>query len=219
MTRFISANASLLFGEERIKRHFINFFKTKKKAQVRPGAMQPEEVKKLINQIGKGKKVNIRRVEYDGTPEEIPISLRILDIREDYFAAKIVNVERSIKQEMNDKLVYVKGGGGNIDFYFKDGDILSIEEDIDEIIFEERNVDELLEILDALDLNESVLLSYYDLKKSGVINGIGRLTEKDLDTQTFTVELNQVNEIELDVPKIVKLNLNIDKVLDLEVML
>ena len=219
MTRFISADANLLFGEERIKRHFINFFKTRKKVQVRPGAMQPEEVKKLINQIGKGKKINIRRVEYDGIPEELPISLRILDIREDYFSAKIVNVERSIKQEMDDKLVYVKGGGGNIEFYFKDGDMLSIEEDIDEIIFEERNVDELLEILDALDLNESVLLSYYDLKKSGVINGIGRLTEKNLDTKTFIVELNQINEIELDVPKVIKLDLNVDKVLDLEVML
>jgi len=90
---------------------------------------------------------------------------------------------------------------------------------VDEIIFDERNPDELLEILDALDLNEAVLLSYYDKKKSGVINGIGRLTEKDLDLKTFTVEMKQVNDIELDNPKIIKLDLNKDKVLDLEVML
>ena len=176
-------------------------------------------LKKIVNEIGKGKRINIRRVEYDGTPEETPVSLRILDIRDDHFTGKIVNVERSIKQELDDKLVYVKGGGGNIDFFFDEGDILSIEEDVDEIIFDERNPDELLEILDALDLNEAVLLSYYDKKKSGVINGIGRLTEKDLDLKTFTVEMKQVNDIELDNPKIIKLDLNKDKVLDLEVML
>ncbi len=219
MAEFISTGTHHLFGEERRKRHFINFFKSKKKIKVRPGAMQPEEVKKIINEIGKGKRVNIRRVEYDGTPEEVPVSLRILDIRDDHFTGKIVNVERSIKQELDDKLVYVKGGGGNIDFFFEEGDILSVEEDADEIIFDERNPDELLEILDALDLNEAVLLSYYDKKKSGVINGIGRLTEKDLDLKTFTVEMKQVNDIELDNPKVIKLDLNKDKVLDLEVML
>lgn len=219
MAEFIFIGTQHLFGEERRKRYFINFFKSKKKTNVRPGAMQPDEVKKIINEIGKGKRVNIRRIEYDGSPEEMPVSLRILDIREDHFSGKIVNVERSIKQELDDKLVYVKGGGGNIDFYFEDGDIMSVEEDSDEIIFDERNPDELLEILDALDLNEAVLLSYYDKKKSGVINGIGRLTEKDLDLKTFTVELKQVNDIELDNPKEIRLDLNKDKVLDLEVML
>ena len=213
------AGAAHLFGECGRKRYFVNFFKSKKKVQVRPGAMQPEEVEQLIKEIGKGKKVNIRRIEYDGTPEEIPFALRIVDIREDHFIGRIVNVERSIKQEMDDKLVYVKGGGGTLEFFYSDGDILSVEEDSDEIIFEERPTDELLEILDALDLNESILLSYYDHKKAGVVNGVGKLTEKDLDVQTFTVELSQINEIELDVAKKISLNLNSDKVLDLEVML
>jgi len=219
MKDMISTTPKSFFGEDRIKRHFINFFKTKKKVLVRPGAMEPEDVKKLIREIGKGKKVNLRRVEYDGTPEEQPLTLRIVDIRDDHFVGKIVNVERSIKQDMNDKLVYVKGGGGIIEFYFTDGDILSVEEDIDETIFEERNTDELLEILDALDLNESVLLGYYDVKQGGVKNGMGLLVEKDLDAKTFSVDLNQINGIELDQPKKVTLNLNTDKVLDLEVML
>jgi len=105
MAEFISTGTHHLFGEERRKRHFINFFKSKKKIKVRPGAMMPEEVKKIVNEIGKGKRINIRRVEYDGTPEETPVSLRILDIRDDHFTGKIVNVERSIKQELDDKLV------------------------------------------------------------------------------------------------------------------
>ncbi len=219
MKDLISTTPKLLFGEDRIKRHFINFFKTKKKILVRPGAMEPEDVKKVINELGRGKKVNLRRVEYDGTPEEEPLALRIVDIRDDHFVGRIINVERSIKQDMNEKLVYVKGGGGIIEFYFNDGDILSIEEDIDETIFEERNTDELLEILDALDLNESILLGYYDVKQGGVKNGIGLLVEKDLEAKTFSVELSQINGIELEQPQKVTLNLNTDKVLDLEVML
>lgn len=210
----------LLFGTEKTSRYFINFFKSKKKKiHLRPGAMHPDEVKKMISDIGKGKKINIRRVEFDGTPEPNPITLRILDIRDDYFSGEIVNVERSIKQELDDKLVYVKGGGGKIEFNFDDGDILSIEEDIDETIFEQRDIEELLAILDALDINESILVSYYDKRRSGVMNCVGKLLEKDLDQKTFKAELTQINEIELDQPKIVTLNMESDKVLDLEVML
>ena len=207
-----------LFDDLSQKRFFINFFK-KKKIKVRPGAMQPEQVKELVKKIGKNKKVNIRRVEFDGTPEVDPIEVRIVDIRDDYFTGEIINIERSIKQEVDKNVVYVKGGGGTIDFYYNDGDIMSIEEDIDEEIVEERNVEELLQILDALDLNEPVLVSYYDRNKGGVINGAGKLISKDVANKTFTVELNQINEIELDKPKSVSLDLNKDAVLDLEVQL
>ena len=119
-----------LFGEDRHVRHFLNLFKSKKKSKTRPGGLSPEELKKRVNEIGKGKKVNIVRVQYDGTPEDHPIAVQILAIRDDYFTGNIVNVERSIKQELDEKLVYVKGGGGSIDFYFNDGDIQSIEEDL-----------------------------------------------------------------------------------------
>ncbi len=209
-----------LLGENEQKRYFINFFKSrKKKVQLRPGAMHPDDVKKRIESIGKNKKVNIRRVEFDGTPEEQPLAVRLVAIRDEYFTGEIINIERSIKQDQNDKLVYIKGGGGTIDFYYSDGDILSIEEDIDEQIFEQRNPEELLEILDALDLNESVLISYYDQQKGGVMNGVGILKEKDIPARTFKVELKQINAIELDQPKTISLNLNTDTVLDLEVML
>jgi len=142
-----------------------------------------------------------------------------MDIRDDYFTGEIINIERSIKQEANRNVIYVKGGGGTIDFYYNDGDIMSIEEDIDEEIVEERNVEELVQILDALDLNELILISYYDRTKGGVINGSGKLTAKDVENRTFTVELNQINEIELDKPKVVTLDMNKDAVLDLEVQL
>lgn len=206
--------------EEQNIRHFISLFKSKKKqVKVRPGAKTPDEVREIIKKIGKGKKVNIRRVDYDGTPEEHAVAVQIVDLRADYFTGNIINVERSIKQEMDKKLVYVKGGGGSIDFYYDDGDIMSIEEDIDETIIEQRNPEEILEILDALDLNESVLISYYDTGKGGVINGVGRLVDKNLEEKAFKLELTFVNDIELDKPKTVTLNLEKDAVLDLEVVL
>ncbi len=220
MRRSCRHSAGLLFGEENHVKYFINFFKFKsKKVQLRPGAINPDEVKKIVQSIGKNRKVNIRRVEYDGTPEQDPIAVRLVDIRDEFFTGEIINIERGIKQEMNNKLVYIKGGGGTIDFYYNDGDIKSIEEDIDEQIIEQRNTEELLEILDALDLQESILISYYDQHKSGVMNGVGTLVEKDISSKTFKVELKQINEIELDHPKTVSLDMNSDAVLDLEVVI
>ena len=158
-------------------------------------------------------------MQYDGTPEEQPIIVKLLAIRDEYFTGEFVNVERSIKQEMDDKLIYVKGGGGSIDFYYTDGDIMSIEEDFDETIIHQMNEDEVLEILDALDLNESIRISYYDQSKGGVMNGTGKLLEKDVSNKSFKVELNLVNDIELDHVKTVSLNLDQIPVFDLEVVI
>ncbi len=209
-----------LLHEEANRRYFINFFKRKKKkVELRPGALPPEQVREIIKKIGKNKKVNIRRVEYDGTPEEQPITVKIIDITDEYFTGSVINVERSIKQELDDHIVYIKGGGGTIDFYYDDGDIMSIEEDVDEKVIQQRNLEELAEILDALEINEEILISYYDEAKGGVINGRGKLLEKDLNTKDFTIEFSVINDIELDKPKVTKLNLEKDIVLDIEVVL
>lgn len=212
-------DASYLIGESRIKRHFLGLFKKKSQSNIRPGALTPDQLKTRIKEIGNRKKVNITRVEYDGTPEEKPVTVQIVDIRDDYFTGKVVNLERSIKQDMDEKLVFVKGGGGTIDFYYNDGDISSVEQDIDESIIEQKNQNELLEILDALDIDEAILISFYDRDKGGVMNGSGKLVEKDIENKTFKVELNLINDIELDVPKTIRLNLEKDTVLDLEVVI
>lgn len=214
-------DAFYIIGESRIKRYFLGFGKKKESTKnVRPGALKPSELKALINQIGNKKKVNITRVEYDGTPEDKPVSVQIVNIRDDHFTGRIINLERSIKQEMDDKLVFVKGGGGTIDFYFTDGDIKIVEQDIDEdLLFEEKNPEVLLEILDALDLNESILISFYDRDKGGVMNGSGKLIAKNVEEKTFTVELGLINDIELDAPKKINLDLTKDSILDLEVVI
>ena len=200
-------------------RYFLKFFKKKAKSPKYENTISPDKLKKIVTDIGRGQKVNITRVTYDGTPEDKPVSVKIVDIREEYFTGKVVNVERSIKQAENDSVIYVKGGGGAIDFYFEDGDIISVEEDIDQSVIETRNVQEVKEILEALDVNEDIIVSYYDDSEGGVINGVGVLMEKDLDTLDFKVKFTKINEIELNNPREILLNLNNDKIVDLEVII
>jgi hypothetical protein len=113
----------------------------------------------------------------------------------------------------------VKGGGGTIDFRFADGDIIAIEEDIDEEIIEERSIEDVREILEALDIEEDITISYYDKDKGGVMNGLGVLTDKNMDTLDFKVTLSMINEIQLRAPKVVSLNIENDQILDLEVVI
>jgi len=201
-------------------RYFLKIFKRKEKIVMREGTLSPDELRKVVKELGRNTKVNITRLTYDGTPEDQPINIKIVDIREDHFVGKVVNVERTIKQSEDANLVYVKGGGGTIEFFFNDGDIKSIDKDIDQtIIVEQRNVGEIKEILDALDLNEDIMISYYDQDSGGVINGVGQLIAKDLDNLDFKIRLSKINEIDLNKPKEVSLNLEKDSVLDLEIVI
>ena len=204
------------------RRYFFNLFKSKKEKTVVPGrpeAIPPAELKKRVIGLGRGKKVSILRMTYDGTPEDHPVGVKIIDIGNDHFTGKVVNVDREVSESQEKKLIFVKGGGGTIDFQFADGDIISIEEDIDEEIVEERSIEEVREILEALDINEDITISYYDKDKGGVINGAGQLSEKNMDTLDFTVTLKIINEISLKEPRIVSLNLEKDQILDLEVVI
>jgi len=203
--------------EQRSRRYLMGLFKSKPK--VRAGALLPEEVKSKLIKVGKGKKVKITRLAYDGTPEDPPIEVKIIDIGNNHFTGKVINVERSISEGQSEKLIFIKGGGGTLDFFYDDGDILSLEEDIDEKIVEQRNIEEIREILDALDLKEEITISYYDKAQGGVINGLGTLEEKNMETLDFKVTLTLINDIKLKKDKTIILNLNNDKILDLEVII
>jgi hypothetical protein len=205
--------------EPRMRRYFLNLFKSKKQEVVREGVLSPEELKETLIKIGRGKKVSITRLAYDGTPEYPPIAIKIIDIGADHFTGKVVNVDRSISESQDTHLIYVKGGGGTIDFKFTDGDIVKVEEDIDEEIVKQRNVEEVKEILEALDLNEDINISYYDKNEGGVINGTGKLVDKNMETMDFKITLTLINEIELKTPKDVSLNLERSEILDLEVVI
>jgi hypothetical protein len=204
------------------KRYFLRLFKTKKeKAAVlaKSGAIPPEELKKRVIALGRGRKISILRLTYDGTPEDHPVAIKIIDIGNDHFTGKIINVDREVSESQEKKLIFVKGGGGTIDFQFVDGDIISIEEDIDEEIVEEISIEEVRQVLEALDLNEDITISYYDKDKGGVINGVGQLTAKNMESLDFQVTLKIINDISLKEPRVVSLNLENDQILDLEVVI
>lgn len=204
------------------RKYFLNLFKSKKeKARVREKlhVIPAEDLKKRVIELGRGRKVSILRLTYDGTPEDHPVAVKIIDIGNDHFTGKVVNVDREVSESQEKKLVFLKGGGGTIDFRFADGDIISLEEDIDEVVIEERSIEEVREILEALDLNEDITISYYDKDKGGVINGAGQLTAKNMESLDFQVTLRIINEISLKEPRIVSLNLENDKILDLEVVI
>ena len=208
--------------EPLFKRYFLKMFKTKKESTARlrhPDAIPPDELKKQVIALGRGKKVNITRLSYEGIPEEQPVAVKIIDIGHDHFTGKVINVDREVSEGQDTKLIYLKGGGGTIDFNFDDGDILLIVADIDEEIIQERPIEEIKEILEALDLNEDITISYFDRDKGGVINGVGILSEKDIESLDFTVTLHMINDIKLREPKAVALNLDKDQILDLEVQI
>jgi len=204
------------------RRYFLKFFKSKGvklSDSEHLEAIPADELKKRVIELGKGKKVSITRLTYEGVPEDHPVAVKIIDIGNDHFTGKVVNVDREVSESQEKKLIFVKGGGGTIDFLFADGDILTIEEDIDEEIIEERSIEEVREILEALDVQEDITISYYDKDKGGVMNGLGILADKNMETLDFKVTLTMINEIKLNAPKEISLNLENDQILDLEVVI
>jgi hypothetical protein len=189
----------------------------KKKSTVRKGAMTQDQVEKKIREFGVGKKVIVSRVDYEGrVSDETPII--ITTIQSDHFAGKVVNVDRAIMEQQDSNAVYVKGGGGSIEFYYEDGDVASIEEDIDNEIIESMDNAEIREILDALEVGDEILLSYYDTNTGGIINGMGALDSKDLASDVFSAKLHTINEIKQSNDKIVELNLQKNKIVALQII-
>ena len=215
-------SANLPSDQPLFRRYFLKIFKSKKEKAAQLSqhkSIPPEDLKKKVIGLGKGKKVSIIRLSYEGIPEDHPVAVKIIDIGNDHFTGKVVNVDREVSESQDKKLIFVKGGGGTIDFRFSDGDIIGIEEDVDEEIIEERSIEEVREILEALDVQEDITISYYDKDKGGVMNGLGVLTDKNMDTLDFKVSLSVINEIKLRELKEVSLNLENDQILDLEVVI
>ena len=193
------------------------FFGKSKKKSGRPGAMMPESIQAKIKKIGLYKKVTVQRVDYEGEiSDSTPIV--VTSINDDSFSGYVVNVDRDVREGTGQgSQIFVEGGGGSIEFHFQDGDIASIEEDIDNEIVEQKDKAEVLEILEALDPGDGILVSYYDKSSGGFKNGFGNLLDKNMDEETMAFELKIVNEIELKEPLNVTLDLKKDMILDLQI--
>lgn len=195
------------------------FKKKKERFEGRTGAMSPQEIKKRIEEIGIGQQIEILRIGYDGSIDDIPINVEIIDISSYSFTGKIINLERRMIESATDKLVYAKQGGGVIEFNYNDGDIkeIIISQD-EELIEQERNIDNLKEVLSALDTGDHVIVAYYDNQQKGTINTEGVITEKSDTDDIFTLIIEKINKIELERKITKKFDLQNDLVIDIELV-
>jgi len=201
------------------RRFFFWPFKKKEKFIIRSGAMQPDEVKKKINQIGIGKQIEILRIGYDGAIDDMPVMVEIIDISSYAFTGRIVNLERQMIESATRNLIYAKKGGGVQEFYFNDGDIKEITVSQDqELLQKEKNIGSLKEILAALDPGDQVIVAYYDEKQKGTVNTEGLLTEKDENNEGFSLQIEKINRINLEKKINKKFDLNQDLVIDIEMV-
>ena len=203
------------------KRHFWWPFKkkSKKKVVIRPGALSPEKVKEIIQGLGIGKQVEIMRIGYDGEIDDMPIMVELINITDEGFTGRIINVERQMIESATAKLVYARSGGGIIDFRFDDGDIkeISVSQD-QELIEQERNIESLKEILQALDAGDHVIVAYYDTKARGTLNAEGTILKKSEDSSSFDLKIERINRIELEQKKEKSFNIDNDLVIDIEMV-
>lgn len=210
--RMININ-SLLFEDSR--REFL--WGRKKKVTQRPGALDPEEVKKIINDIGVNRKVSIKRIDVMGDPEDEAVEVMIVGIFDEYFTAKAVNPERKIIEATDAQAVYIKGGGGTVDYRYDDGDIKEIIEDIDESIMEEIDLESAREIIGALEEGDEVRVSYFDTEEKTAVNCIGSLIKKITD-ENFIILAKQVNKVELANPYEIELDIRKNAILDIQII-
>ncbi len=202
------------------QRHFWWLFKKKKKETVgRPGAMTPEQIKKTVKEIGIGNQAEITRIGYDGTIDDMPIMVEIIDISEHGFTGKIVNVERQMIEDATEKLVYAKMGGGTIEFQYDDGDIkdISVSQD-EELLKQETDKAALKEILSALEPGDRVIVAYYDSRRKGTINTEGKFMEKSEDLNKFSLQIEKINRIELEKKETKSFDLERDLVIDISIV-
>ena len=202
------------------QRYFWWPFKKKKvRFKGRTGAMSPQEIKKVIEEIGIGQQIEILRIGYDGSTDDIPISVEIIDTSDYSFTGKIINLERRMIESATDKLVYAKTGGGVLEFNYNDGDIKEIMLSHDEeLIEQERDIGNLKEVLAALDTGDHVIVAYYDNQQKGTVNTEGVITEKSDTDDIFTLIIEKINKIELERKITKKFDLQKDLVIDIELV-
>lgn len=203
------------------KKHFFNLFRRKGggSVEVRPGALAPEEVKRVVERLGYGKIVEILRIGYDGTVDDLPMIVELTHISREGFRGKIVNVERRIIEGSSHSMVYAKRGGGIVEFLYSDGDIKEIKEsrDADELS-DAREVTMIMELLKALEVKDRILVAYYDEKHRGTVNVEGILLAKSSGHKLFKMVIEKINGIELEKKIERKFDIESDLVIDISLV-
>lgn len=188
-------------------------------SESRPGALKPEEVKKIVNELGTGSVVEILRIGYDGTIDDIPMLIKITNITDESFNGKIVNVERQMIEEGTEKLIFAKKGGGVIEFFYDEGDIKDIVQSVDHtVVAESRDVSAQKEILAALEIGDKILMAYHDEKQHGSVNVEGTLLSKSPENNRFRIMIEKINRIEIEKKVEKEFDVEKDLVIDIDMI-
>lgn len=197
-------------------------FGKKKKVQrgvSRPGAIKPEELKKIVNEMGVGSVVEILRIGYDGNIDDLPVLIKITQISDENFSGKIVNVEKQMIEEGTEKIIFAKMGGGIIEFQYDDGDIKEINKSIDQsVVAESRDVSAQKDILAALEIGDKIMMAYYDEKQHGSVNVEGTLLSKSAENNKFKIMIEKINRIEIEKKHEREFDIEKDLVIDIDMV-
>jgi hypothetical protein len=189
------------------------------KSVSRPGALKPEELKKIVNEMGVGSVVEILRIGYDGNIDDLPVLIKITQISDENFSGKIVNVEKQMIEEGTEKIIFAKMGGGIIEFQFDDGDIKEINKSIDQsVVAESRDVSAQKEVLAALEIGDKIMMAYYDEKQHGSVNVEGTLLSKSPENTKFKIMIEKINRIEIEKKTEKEFDLEKDLVIDIDMV-
>jgi hypothetical protein len=196
------------------KEHFWG----KRKKTSRPGSMASEDVKKLVEELGTDRKVKIRRIDVMGDMQDAPIEVVITGLFSDHFSAKVVNLERKlIEKAATSGTVYLKGGGGLIDFYYDDGDIKEIIVDVDESIMGEIDTETASEIIVALEEGDTIRVSYFDNVEKSAVNCEGEFLKRISEVK-FILLAKRINSVELPDPHEIELDSTVNPILDIQII-
>ena len=185
----------------------------------RPGAVSEQDLKRRVKEFGEGAIVEILRIGYDGTIDDIPMMIKITSITEDSFTGRIVNVERQMIEERTEKLIFAKKGGGLIEFFYDEGDIRDITRSMDEtVVAESRDISSQKEILAALEIGDKIMMAYLDEKQHGSVNVEGTLLSKSEENTRFKIMIEKVNRIEVEKKVEKEFDVEKDLVIDIDMI-
>ncbi len=198
---YFSFKKNMVLEESLFRRNFFNILRRKDVATSisRPGAMSKDKVKRKVEEIGVGGVAEIYRIGYDGNLDDFPIIIEILSVSGNGFSGKVINVEREFIEESSEKKIYARRGGGIIEFNFDDGDIKDIKENLDyQELSAGRNIGTIIAALNALDVQDRILVAYFDKKHQGTVNFEGILDAKLSGNRSFLMTIDKINGVELE---------------------
>jgi hypothetical protein len=154
----------------------------KKKIKKREGALDSEQVQEVIKTLVVNDGVTVERINWDGSVSSVSGRVSHVNADGDVFGM----VEEATGEAMT--------------FDVEAGDIskitrIAISIDIDESHAESyMSVDNIVQMLEALDHGDTISVSYYDPYKGKGVSKVGIITLKDEYNKLFSIEYDENGE-------------------------